>query len=104
MAKNRKKSLTRDELASLIEKAAAEIEKSNKSFSVQQLLTTAQVGLAELHDLDGLKIVSRLSMVLMDGEKHYAIVQKAIDALAPLNPAEDGAALKSLAARLRTAN
>jgi hypothetical protein len=106
MAKKRKKQLTGEELATLIEEIAERVANEDYSFDIQVTISAAEQALLELRHLDGLKLLSRIAL-LMSTENgttamKYEYVRKSVEALTPLDPTADSVALRSLATDIRT--
>jgi hypothetical protein len=106
MGKKRKPQLTGEELATLIVEIAERVANEDYSFDIQVTISTAEQALLELRHLDGLKLLSRIAL-LMSTENgttamKYEYVRKRVEALTPLDPTADSVALSSLAAEIRT--
>ena len=105
MGRRRRRAPSRDETAAAIEAVAERVEARDFSFDVQLSVQTAQEGLLELMDVDASLLLSRVSLMLLTEngtmDKKYDFVRERVESTPPLNPAEDGETLRSLAARVR---
>ena len=107
MARKRKsRTLTHEEVATLLEEIAARVANENYSFDIQLTITTVEQALIEWRDKDGLMLLSRIALLLSTkngtASMKYDYVRRRVEALTPLDPTKDSAALLSLAESIRT--
>jgi hypothetical protein len=107
MGRRRKpQSMTHEEIATVIEEVADYVANRDYSFDTQILISTAQQALAELRHLEGMQLLNRISLLLLTENgttnMRYDFVRSTMESMPPLDPAEDSAALRSIAADLRT--
>lgn len=88
----------------MLEDIAERIADGDRSFDLQVALTQAEAACAKIQNLEGLKLLNRIGLLLStEGGKatRYSYVQEIVEALPLLNPAEDARALRSLAYDVR---
>ena len=104
--KRRGASMTREEVAVLIEDIADRIASGDQSFDIQLSITTAQEALFELRHIDGLKLLNCVGLLHLtqNGTENvrYDYVRKRVEELTPLDAEQDSAALRDLATSIRS--
>jgi hypothetical protein len=98
--------LRRQDLAEVLEGLAERISRRDMSYDVQGQVLAAMSALVELRHIEGVLLLNRLSFLLLTdgggGVMKYEYARKWAQQLAPLDPAKEAAALRQLAAELRT--
>jgi hypothetical protein len=104
MAK-RRTPMTKERIAAAIEAVADRVAQEDYSFDIQVTASKAELGLTELRNVEALKLLSRVSILLLtkNGTKTspYKYVQKQLESLTPLDSVADSAALRAVAQELR---
>ena len=102
MGKPRTRSL--EETAGLLDDLARRVEAGDRSFELQRPLNDVERVLVRHQQLDGLRLVSRVALLLVhDGRAagRYEYVGRVVERLAPLDRVRDATALRELAEDLR---
>lgn len=104
--KVKKRPVTPEEVANLIDQIAEEIKNGNRSFDIQLPLSEAEKALAKLRHLEGIKLLNRIGLLLLNENRKgtgffYPGVKETIDKLPPLDTVEDVKALQDLANQIR---
>ena len=102
MGRPRTRSL--EEAAGLLEDIARRVEAGDRSFELQRPLNDVERVLIRHQHLDGLRLVSRVALLLAhDGRagSWYEYVARVVEGLAPLDRVRDAAELRELAEDLR---
>lgn len=91
-------SMTREEVAALIEDIADRIASGDQSFEIQLPITTAQEALLELRHIEGLKLLNRVGLLhlMQNGTKdvRYDYIRREMEELTPLDVKQDSATLR----------
>lgn len=97
--------LPREQIAAVIEEIADGVAEGSLSFHLQLPIVQAQEAMVELRNVDGLKLLNRISMLLLtenrEKKMRYEVVNKAAQEFSPLDPTEDSKALRALAEEIR---
>lgn len=106
MSKKRKR-LSAEALAHVIEGIAARVESRDESFAVQMEIQSASAELMEMRHVEGLRLLNRVALLQLTagskGSQRYRIVEETIARMPPLDPEGDGVALRELAKDIRRA-
>ncbi len=97
----RGKGISNNELKRLIVELSELVSKGDTSFDIQVLTTTISEALMERRHIDGLKLVTRISLLSivsdMGGKSRYDYVNRHVENSEPLDPKEDATALNEMA-------